>query len=171
MLPCGLSVVSVFVESPLQRPLRGEDGADEGYQLQEKYDRARVSHHARPFAQNEQHGYDRDGHKYAAQDEPDLPAGFVGEGPGVLVFHGHGGPVTIGTVDLAGRPAELGSGVGSGELPVDGSTPEISVAGPGLNAGNKRTYTPVDLIDTTQVESGSSIEREMLSSGVSIYEH
>ena len=30
--------------------------------------------------------------------------------------------------------------------------------------------TPVDLIDTTQVESGSPIEREMLSSGVSIYE-
>ena len=30
--------------------------------------------------------------------------------------------------------------------------------------------TPVDLIDTTQVERGSPIEREMLSSGVSIYE-
>ena len=29
---------------------------------------------------------------------------------------------------------------------------------------------PVDLIDTTQVKRGSPIEREMLNSGVSIYE-
>ena len=29
---------------------------------------------------------------------------------------------------------------------------------------------PVDLIDTTQVESGSPIEHEMLRSGVRIYE-